>query len=461
MLKLLRNRKTAKKVWIGLAIIIIPAFTFWGFSGAFRGREESRPLGKIFGRQVSGAEFKDSLSAVTTAAIMRFGDKLPEVQKYLNLESQAWDRLVLLAEARKRHIKVSDKEVIDLIESYPFFQYKGSFDDKIYNQTLQYVFRLQARVFEEQTRQSLILNKLYKQVTDGLTVDDKEIAFVFDKENQQISIYYIAGIPSDFAKGMKPAEKELKEYFAKSRLNFKQPASFNIEYVCIASIEDAKKASGLLDKNGSLEKIAKDLKIELKQTGFFAQGDSVPGIEWLASTPEILSKLEQMKHSPPVAADGSYYILRIKDKKETYTPEFEQVKQKVKDAFVNAEAWKIAEQKINQCAQELSKNPDFNQAAQKSGLNVKETAPFKFGVQIPELGSTDIFWENANSLKPQEASRIIKAASGFYIIKVKTLSPRDEKKYSQEKSSLEQKTLEQKKEERFNQFFEELKNKAR
>ncbi|MFA5346473.1 MAG: hypothetical protein WC315_09405, partial [Candidatus Omnitrophota bacterium] len=89
------------------------------------------------------------------------------------------------------------------------------------------------------------------------------------------------------------------------------------------------------------------------------------------------------------------------------------------------------------------------------------TAPFKFGVQIPELGSTDIFWENANSLKPQEASRIIKAASGFYIIKVKTLSPRDEKKYSQEKSSLEQKTLEQKKEERFNQFFEELKNKAR
>ncbi|MDD5568201.1 MAG: SurA N-terminal domain-containing protein [Candidatus Omnitrophica bacterium] len=461
MLKLLRNRKTAKKVWIVLAIIIIPAFTFWGFSGAFRGREESRPLGRIFGRQVSGEEFKDSLSAVTTAAIMRFGDKLPEVQKYLNLESQAWDRLVLLAEARKRNIKASDKEVIDLIESYPFFQYKGSFDEKIYNQTLQYVFRLQARAFEEQTRQSLILNKLYKQITDGLTVDDKEIAFAFDKENQQISIYYIAGIPGDFARGMKPAEKELKEYFAKNRLDFKQPASFNIEYACIASIEDAKKASGLLDKNGSLEKTAKDLKIELKQTGFFAQGGPVPGIEWLASTPEILSKLEQMKHSPPIAADGSYYILRVKDKKEAYIPEFEQVKQKVKDAFVNTEAWKIAEQKINQCAQELNKNPDLKQAAQKSGLSVKETAPFKFGAKIPELGPTDIFWENAKNLKPQEASRIIKAASGFYIIKVKTLSPRDEKKYAQEKSLLGQKILEQKKEESFNKFFEELKNKAR
>ena len=26
---------------------------------------------------------------------MRFGDKLPEIEKYLNLEAQAWERLVL------------------------------------------------------------------------------------------------------------------------------------------------------------------------------------------------------------------------------------------------------------------------------------------------------------------------------------------------------------------------------
>ncbi|MFA5724650.1 MAG: SurA N-terminal domain-containing protein [Candidatus Omnitrophota bacterium] len=130
-------------------------------------------MGKIFGQAVSNLEFRDSLSAVTTAAIMQYGDKLPEVAKDLNLEAQAWERLILLYEAKKRGIKASDKEVIQTIENLPYFRYKGRFDNRIYNQTLQYVFRLKAREFEEQMRANLILNKLYQQVTGSLNLDDK------------------------------------------------------------------------------------------------------------------------------------------------------------------------------------------------------------------------------------------------------------------------------------------------
>ena len=173
MLKVLRHKKTAKKIWIGLALIIIPAFTLWGFGGAFRSREESKPLGKIFGHPVSNLELRDSVSAVTTTAIMQYGDKFPEVEKNLNLEAQAWERLILLYEAKRRGIRASDQEVIREIESLPYFQYKGGFDNRIYNQTLQYVFRLKARDFEEQVRASLILSKLYKQITDSPKLDDK------------------------------------------------------------------------------------------------------------------------------------------------------------------------------------------------------------------------------------------------------------------------------------------------
>ncbi|MFA4989757.1 MAG: SurA N-terminal domain-containing protein [Candidatus Omnitrophota bacterium] len=173
MLKILRHKKTAKKIWIGLALIIIPAFALWGFGGASCSHQENRPLGKIFGQAVSNLEFRDSVSAVTTAAIMQYGDKFPEVAKNLNLEAQAWERLILLYEAKKRGIKTSDKEVIQTIENLPYFQYKGRFDNKLYNQTLQYVFRLKAREFEEQMRANLTLNKLYQQVTGSLNLDDQ------------------------------------------------------------------------------------------------------------------------------------------------------------------------------------------------------------------------------------------------------------------------------------------------
>ncbi|MDD2927814.1 MAG: SurA N-terminal domain-containing protein [Candidatus Omnitrophica bacterium] len=173
MLKILRHKKTAKKIWVGLALIIIPAFALWGFGGTSCSRQENRPLGKIFGQTVSNLEFRDSLSAVTTAAIMQYGNKFPEVAKDLNLEAQAWERLILLYEAKKRGIKTSDKEVIRTIENLPYFQYKGRFDNRIYNQTLQYIFRLKAREFEEQMRANLTLNKLYQQVTGSLNLDDK------------------------------------------------------------------------------------------------------------------------------------------------------------------------------------------------------------------------------------------------------------------------------------------------
>ncbi|MBU4467166.1 MAG: SurA N-terminal domain-containing protein, partial [Candidatus Omnitrophica bacterium] len=112
MLRILRNKKTAKKIWIGLAIIIIPAFTLWGFGESKNDRQDTSSAGKIFGRNVSNLEFRNSLTAVRTKAIMQFGDKLPEIEKYLNFESQAWGRLILLAEAKTRRINVKDKEVV-------------------------------------------------------------------------------------------------------------------------------------------------------------------------------------------------------------------------------------------------------------------------------------------------------------------------------------------------------------
>ncbi|MDD5097969.1 MAG: SurA N-terminal domain-containing protein, partial [Candidatus Omnitrophica bacterium] len=113
MLKILRNKKTAKKVWIVLAIIIIPAFTLWGFGSSSRSRQENAPAGKIFGKSVSSQEFKKALAAARTAAILQFGDNFPKVEKYLNLESQAWERLILLQEAKNRKLDITDQEVVD------------------------------------------------------------------------------------------------------------------------------------------------------------------------------------------------------------------------------------------------------------------------------------------------------------------------------------------------------------
>jgi len=467
MLKILRDKKTAKKIWIILAIIIVPAFVMWGFGGALRSKDEPAFAGKIFGKTVSILEYKDALDAVKNMAILRFGDKLSEVQKYLNLEAQAWERLILLHEAKKRRIRTTDKEIIELVESYPFFQHNGQFNDKLYAETLRYVFRTQPRTFEEQTRQNIMIAKLYNQITYRVKITDDEIRQEYKKLNQEISLYYIAGLPVDFAKNITPSNDEIKGYYDKSSLQFKQPLSFNMDYLAVDSEDRAKDIMFRLNKKDDLAKISKDLGIAVKETGLFGQTGPIPGIGWSPDVLSMISKLNIGQYTQPILSDKTYYILMLKEKKESYIPEFEQIKDKVKEAVVKEKSTQLAKEKTDECLKTLKelykqnpKSADFDSNAKKFGLKSDSTKTFKFSSYIEGIGASDVFWSTGIALKPEEFSDIINMPGGYFIIKPKDIVAFDEKKFGTEKAEFGQKVLDQKRQEFFTQFTEELKRKA-
>ena len=463
MLKVLRNKKTARKIWLGLAIIIIPAFTLWGFSGAFRSKEENPTLGKLFGRNISTLEFKDAVDAVRIQALMRFGDKYQEMQQYLNFETEALNRLILLHEAKIRRIKVSDKEVIDQIESYPFFRTNGQFDAKNYEQTLQYGFRIQPRAFEEQVRQNMIISKLYKQITDEVNLTEDQIKEEYRKANKKISIYYIVGIPAEFSKEIPVTENDLADYYKNNPAQFKEPLSLNMEYVALDDQQKAKNAIVLIKKNEGLEKIAKEYAVPIKETGFFAQTDPIPGIGWSPAISEMVAKLKVRQYAEPLAMDNKYYFMRLKNRKEPNIPQFEKIKSKVKDAFIKEKSENTAKERINE-ALKLTKDPnakaDFNVIAKKLGLKTGSTDLFQFDSYIEGIGASNKLWLLSDKLKPEETSDIIDMPSGHYIVKVKQSLDIDDKKFNEEKNEFSQKLLSQKKQEAFSKFLEGLRRKA-
>lgn len=475
MLNKLRKKKTAKKIWVILTILILPAFVFWGFGSFIRSKQEATYAGKISGRRVSLLEYKDALDAVRSQAIIQFGDNLSEVEKRLNLESLAWDRLVLLSEAKKRKINVADQEVIELIQGYPFFQRKGKFDSQIYSQMLQYVFHAQPRVFEEQIRQSLTLSKLYKEVTANLNLSEEEVKKEYQKINEQINLYYIASIPPDFIKGVSASEEEIKDYFSKNSFQFKEPLSFNIEYASLATedknetaIKDKIKNLALrLSKREDFTKAAGALNLQVKETGLFSQTDPIPGIGWSPQILGLLSRLKIGEFMPPVYMDKYYYILRLKDKKEPYIPDFQTIKDKVKEVFIKEASRKIAQQKIEDCFKELKaahktnpKSLDFDKTAKNYGLKSDSTDFFRYGSYVEGIGASDNFFAVAQDLKEDETSGIIEMPSGFYIVKLKSKIPVDEKKFLDEKAEFAKKLVSQKREEYFSRFLEDLKRKA-
>jgi len=460
MLRILRNKKTAKKVWIFLAIIIIPAFTMWGFGSSNRDKEENQPAGKIFGKNVSNLEFKKALSAAQTSAIMQFGDNFPKVQKYLNLESQAWERLILLEEAKRRKLNIDDQEVINTIQMAPYFQKNSVFNNKTYVEILRYVFRLQPRAFEEQMRQNLILAKLYNQVTDSVKIDDNQIRQDWLKNNEELSIYYIAGLFAEFAKKIKPGKKEISAYYDKNKDAFIGPQSLNLEYLVTESDTESKKIPDLINKGQSLEQISKEFSLIKKETGLFKQFAPPAGLKIPQETINSVLSLAPGKPSPMVKIDKAYYVFTLKELQPGVIPEFSELKDRIKEIIIREQSRETAKNKINACAQELKKNKPFNRAAKAGGLKAEETKFFKSTDTIDKLGQAKMFWEAAKKLNPEQASEILSDANGFYIIKLKAVKPVDEDKFSKEKAALGEKLLTQEKNKVFGQFIEETKKKA-
>jgi len=330
MLRLLRNKKTAKKIWIGLAIIIIPAFTLWGFIGTKGDQQGTSVAGKIFGKNVSNLEFRTSLTAVRTKAIMQFGDKLPEIEKYLNFESQAWGRLIILAETKMRRINVKDKEVVQEIQNAPYFHDKNGFSNKIYQEILRYALRLQPRIFEEQTRQNLILAKLYKQITQNVKLNDDLIRQEYLKTNTELNIHYIASLFSDFAAKIKPTDKELADYFEKNKAMFKEPPAKDqpARIPELAEIknkvqdawvkEESKKiAENKIKecaeklKNNEFEQAAKDSGLKTGQTIFFKSSDQIENLGPAEIFWNTANKLKDKEPSSVLANAQGYYLIKL------------------------------------------------------------------------------------------------------------------------------------------------------
>ncbi len=464
MLRKLHNKKVQKKIWIVLLIFILPGFVIWGFSSSVRTmQQQDRSYGKIFNRNISQEEYIEAIRMVEAQLQMQLGDSYFQLQKLLDLKSLALQRLVILYETNKRKIRVSDRELTDYIQKDPSFYRKGTFDENLYEQEVKYRFHMQPRAYEEMTRQNLKIRKLVADVTKEVKISDAQIREAYNKENEQVSVYYISSTPADFARDLNPSEAEIKEYFDKNSIQFKKPLSFNLEYLALDSANQIKDLNQRIDKTDSLEMIAKDNNLSIKETGLFGEVDPIPGIGWSQEISKSLNQLKAGELLGPLEIENKFYLFRVKERKEPFIPEFKDIKEEILARLVKTKSRELAKSKIDDCSKKFkdlsaanTKKLDFDKIAKEFGLKSAITNLFKFGSYIEGIGASDNFFNTATKLKDNAVSEVIELPSGFYIIKLKDKPGLDEKKFFEDKIKFSGKLLGEKKQEYFDKFLKEL-----
>lgn len=244
MLNLVRKHADS---WLIKAILWTIVFAFigtifysWGMGGA--AKLTGGVVATVEGSQINFNEYNKTFNNLVEYYREQFKNQFSEdMIRKLDLKTVALDVVIqkklLLMEARKQNIKVSDDEVSDRVKSFPAFQKDQKFVSELYKNFLKSK-RLSPFEFEESQRDVITMEKMEQLIRDGVKVTNTETTEAFKKEEDKIKLDYVS-LPDDHFKIAAPAisAEEKKSYLEKNKAHFEVPENLAVEYIKLTAKE--------------------------------------------------------------------------------------------------------------------------------------------------------------------------------------------------------------------------------
>ncbi len=436
MLKFMR-KKTSSIFIQGAFFIIIAVFVFWGIGG-LRGSRGS-VVAKIDDTVISQASFLKAYRSQIKLIKQRYGDAFSDkMLEDINLKENVLDtlinRAVILKEAKKMDISISDEELLAKIKSIPAFQDNGYFSKRRYLYLLRNEGLTPAK-FEKSVRDDMIIEKITSIITDSVKTSGGEIRTLFDTRYRKINLKFMKIDALPFLKEIKPSDTEIKEYFDANKESFKLPRGFEVNYLVLdpsnfkeevtvsdeeiadyydQNISEFKEKKGDKEETFPLNKVSKSIKdiliknksldlaiekannivdatikeavslgdaakkegLDIKNTGLFYKGSKA---NIVAANQELLdnvTSLDSGEVSNPVTMDGKVYILELANIVEEHIPPFEDAKDKAALRLTINKANLKAREIAFKLLKNLKDGEAFAQVAKNKGLKVGKTGFF-------------------------------------------------------------------------------------
>ena len=311
--------------WI--AGILVGGMILWLITSAvtLQSVQKEGTAGTLFGRSVSEADYLRSLQAVTHQAILTYGDRLRQSVTEKELEAQAWERLSFTQEAKRKGIRVTDQEVIQTIQEIPLFKNNGGqFDSQGYNVVMQYTLGTTPRLFEEEVRENLLIQKLIQQVIGKPTASEKEIRERFQEREGAIQVEF---------------------------------ASFPDPLVA-REVADACHA---LPRQ--LEKAAAQAGSKVETTPYFKRTDKVENLDSSAAVFGQMTELQPGETAGPFKAGTGWVVARLKGRNPPEEKDFAGIRADLEKEIISQKRFHnylVWYQELTQRAKPEKKNPRLN-----------------------------------------------------------------------------------------------------
>ena len=170
MIRILGKKKVAKRIFWGLAIVIIPSFVIWGVGTEMQSARKTFAA-KVNRRAISQDDFHNRLYDVLTQ-YRQFSkqepvENSPEMEKIKKAVMEDLIRKIIISqEIKRRHIRVTDKELLAAVRTDPAFRdEKGNFNERRFQEIVASMPDEEWIKIESNLRENLSFRKLQNLVS--------------------------------------------------------------------------------------------------------------------------------------------------------------------------------------------------------------------------------------------------------------------------------------------------------
>lgn len=221
-------------LWTIVMAFVGTIFYSWGMGGATK--LTGGVVATVEGTKINFDEYNKTFNNLVEFYREQLKNQFSEEMiRKLDLKTVALDVLIqkklLLMEAKKQSIRVTDDEVSSRIKGFSAFQRDQKFNSDAYKNFLK-LKRLTPYEFEESQREAVAMEKMEQLIRDGVKTTQAEMIEAFKKEEDKIKLDYIS-FTDDYFKVASPsiAKEEKSAYLEKNKLQFEVPENIKVEYV--------------------------------------------------------------------------------------------------------------------------------------------------------------------------------------------------------------------------------------
>jgi peptidyl-prolyl cis-trans isomerase D len=352
---------------------------------------------------------------------------------------------LVLREARRMGLRVTDEEIRVMLENNPNFQSGGSFDQRKYETFVAEDRGMTPGEFESWLRDALLMDRVFGMVSAAARVSDEEVRARFEEESEKVRAAY-AFLPATPDVAAKPAEGELKAYYSAHLDDYHLGQRVRVRYALVdldkirktvkvsdaqvkeyyernkaihfdageirarhilfavqpgepeSAWEEARRkaaaAAARVRAGEDFAKLAKELSDDPGSAtrggdlGFFGRGRMDPDFE------EAAFALKEGQVSGPVKSIFGYHVIKREQDVPPFEDQAEEIKQTLEEQLVEEQAITTA----MELAARAAESADLAAEAGALGLKVEEPKPFSAGEAIGELGWQRHVAEEAFSL---------------------------------------------------------------